>query len=390
VRSRREPAAGPLSAATYLLRNPRRVVPVALVQALVTALLMTVITPTNVFETTSRAYDRVLEQFTLVTPRERSDFDEELSDLLDANDAMAQRVRAKLLWIAMPMIVGEAFAPLVAVDRDLQPELLERVGDRLVAGKLPERGSVGVALHRAILRSRGLSIGSTFGKIVDPEDRTPGRFEVVGELEGDARLGVIDLDYASLASFVLARRESFQVVYAKDGRKAESDRYLHDSKTTDGHPAFSVFDQDYARAQLARMTRNLPVLIGFLTGAVAAIAALVTSLLNVIAFHARLEEFGLFLAVGHRRRRLARKLAVEAALTSLAGWVVGLGLGFAALVLWRNLALEPKGILIELWDPRPLWFSLAVPVLSTVVSALALSTRLRRMDPVAVIQRRGA
>jgi hypothetical protein len=380
-----------LSAWTYLRRNPRRVVPVALVQALVTALLLTMITPTNIFDTTNKAYVRVLETFTIVTPRIRSDFDDDLLALLDANPAQERRVRAKVFWMQTPMIVGEAYVPLVAIDEDVQAEFQQRIGNRLVRGKLPAKGTDEAAIHTTILRARGLQIGDTFGQLVNEDDGTPGKFTIVGEIDGDSRLGVVDLDYASNPFYVLARRESFQVVYAKPGRKAESDAYLHEAKPEGAKdPAFRVVDEAYVRRKVEKLLKNLPLLIGFLTGAVALIVALVTALLNVIAFQARVDEFGLYLAVGHRRSRLTRKLALETGITSTLGWLAGLGLGYATLAIYRSVALEPKGILMDLADARALLFSLAVPVLSAAVSATVLTIRLHRMDPVAVIQRRGA
>jgi hypothetical protein len=366
------------------------VIPVALVQGLVTALLVAIITPTNIFETTSEAYLRVLREYTTVTPLARNDFDAPLQEILDANPAQERRSRAKALWITTPMIVGEAFAPLIALEPADGRGFLERVGNRLVDGALPTPGTDGAAIHGAILRARGLSIGGSFGQLKDPEDTTPGKFTVVGVLDGPSRVGIVDLAYASIPDFVLARRESFQVVYAKAGRKAESDRYLRDAKTKDGSPAFRVVDEAFARRRVDRTMANLPILIGFLTGAVSIIVALVTSLLNVISFQARVDEFGLFLAVGHRRSRLARKLAIETGITSTVGWLFGLALGLGVLAVYRYVALEPKGILMRLLDARPFLFSLAVPGLSAGVSALVLSVRLHRMDPVAVIQRRGA
>jgi hypothetical protein len=380
----------PLSSWTYLRRNPRRVIPIALVQALVTALLVAIITPTNIFETTSDAYVRVLRQFTTVTPRARNDFDATLERVLDGNPALERRARAKALWITTPMIVGEAYAPLLALEPAEQGEFLRRVGNRLVAGTMPEPGTDGAVVHVAVLRARGLSIGESFGQLLDPEDATPGKFTVVGEVDGPSRVGLVDLAYTSIPDFVLARRESFQVIYAKPGRKAESDRFLRDAKTGDGGPAFRVVDEEFVRRRVEKTMANLPILIGFLTGAVSIIVALVTALLNVISFQARVDEFGLFLAVGHRRARLTRKLALETGITSTIGWTFGLALGVGLLAVYRHVALEPKGILMRLLDARPLVFSLAVPALSAGVSALVLAVRLHRMDPVAVIQRRGA
>ena len=135
---------------------------------------------------------------------------------------------------------------------------------------------------------------------------------------------------------------------------------------------------------------NLPLIIGFITFSVAFVVALVVALLNVIAFQVRVDEFGMYLAIGHPRWRLVRKLAIEAAVVALVAWGLGLVVGWLGVWLYDRVYLEPRGILMHLIDPQPLLFSLTVPVLSTLTAAVALARRLHRMDPVAVIQRRGS
>ncbi len=383
-------AARALSARTYLLRSPRRTVPVALVQALVTALLVTVITPTNIFERTAEAYLRPLAYFTIVTPQVESSFGAELSRLLDENPHQEARRPAKILWIETPALIGKLTSPLLALGPDDQSDFLGRVGDRLVRGTLPAPGSDGAAIHEDLLRARGLHLGDAFGRIVDPHDTTPGKFEVVGVLDGPARLGVTDFGYASIPSFVLARQPSFEVIYAKPGEKAASDAWLRGREDASGRARLQVLDEERFRERVDEDLANLPIFLGFITGAVAVIVALVTALLYVITFQARQDEFALFLAVGHPRGRLVEKLTVEATVTALVGWAAGLGLGLLVLTLYDAWFVAPRAIVMQVVDPRPLLFSLSVPVLSATVSALALARRLRRMDPVAVIQRRGA
>ena len=378
-----------LAARTYLLRSPRRVLPVALVQALVTALLVAVITPTNLFERTAETYIRPLEHFTIVTPQLTNAFDEDLVARLDANPHLEKRLQAKMLWIDTPSILGELSSPLLALKTADQEELLERMGLRLYRGQLPRPGSPGATLHGDILRARGLEIGDEFGRIVNRDDQTPGRFEVVGVLEGGPRVGILDFGYASIPDFVLARQPAFQVIYARAGEKAESDRYLRDEKNDAGNQVFRVVDEAWARALMRRNLKSLPLFIGFITGAVAVIVALVTALLNVIAFQARTDEFALYLAVGHRRGRLVRKLFLETTATALLGWAVGLAVGVAVVATWDALVLAPKALVMDVIDLRPFLFSLMVPVLSAVVSTVAVAVKLHHMDPVTVIQRRG-
>lgn len=378
-----------LAARTFLLRSPRRVLPVALIHALVTALLVAVITPTNLFERTAETYIRPLEHFTIVTPQLKNTFDAELLARLDANPHMEKRLQAKMLWIDTPSILGELSSPLLALNTADQEELIERMGLRLDRGRLPSPGSPGATLHGDILRARGLEIGDEFGRIVNREDRTPGRFEVVGVLEGGPRVGILDFGYASIPDFVLARQPAFQVIYGREGAKVESDAFLRGASNEAGNKVFRVVDAAWARAIMHRNLKSLPLFVGFITGAVAVIVALVTSLLTVIAFQARTDEFALYLAVGHRRGRLVRKLFAETTATALLGWVAGLALGVAVVATYDALVLAPKALVMDVIDPRPFLFSLMVPVLSALVSTVAVAVKLHRMDPVAVIQRRG-
>jgi hypothetical protein len=385
-----DPRRAALSPWIYVRRNLRRVAPLLAIQALVTSLLVLIITPTNAFQATALANIRPLDTFTIVTPRLKRVFDDELFALLDANPAMERRVDAKMFWISTPMIVGESYAPIIAVRADVRDDFLAKVGSTLIEGAFPESGSDGVVLHEAVVRARGMALGQAFGRLVDKSDSTPGRFTLVGILAGEARMGVADFDYASQPLFVLARRDPFQVIYAESGNKRASDAYLHAAKDAEDEEAFRVVDADFVRTQLEQTMSNLPLVIGFITASVAIIVALVVSLLNVIAFQIRIDEFGLLLAVGHRRSRLVRKLVVETTIVAVSGWLVGLLVGLGGLWLYDHLALEPKGIVMRIVDPLPLLFSLSVPVFSTLTGAIALGRRLHRMDPVAVIQRRGA
>ena len=379
-----------LSPWTYLRRNPRRVLPIFGIQALVTCLLVLIITPTNAFETTAEAEVRPLEIFTIVSPRVRATFDEELLTLLDANPHQEDRVNVKMLWVSTPMIVGEGAAPLIAMPDAERAAFLKRVGTRLREGTLPKPNTDGVALHEAVVRARGMKLGDAFGRLVNPADNTPGRFTLVGILEGESRLGVADFAYADNPLFVLARRYPFQIIYARDGAKDASDAYLHAATQADGETALRVVDDDYIRARIAKLLRNVPFIIGFITFSVALVVAFVIALLNVIAFQVRLDEFGMLLAIGHTRWRLVRKLAVEAAVVAAAGWVVGLAVGLLGVYIYDRVYLSPRGILVDVVDATPLLFSLMVPILSTLTAAVAIARRLHRMDPVAVIQRRGS
>lgn len=378
-----------LRATTWLRRNPRTVLLLLGVQALVTSLFVLVVTPTNAFRATSEIYARTLDAFTIVAPRSRPILDDHLSALLDANPAQAGRVPAKMFWLRTPMIIGEGYAPLLALAPAAREEFLARVGVRLGQGRLPAPGAREAAVHETVLRARGLALGDSFGQDVAREEPIPGRFEVVGVLKGDARLGLVDLDYTSQPESVFSRRPVVELVWAQEGHKAKSDAYLHAALDQDGVPAFRVVDAAFARAEIERLMENLPLVVGFITGAVALVVAWIVSLLSVIAFHMRRDEFALHLALGHPRSRLAARLARETLCISAAAWALGLCLGWAGVSIYSSGWLEPKGIVVDLVDPSAVLFALFVPFFSTIGATLALGVQLGRMDPVAVLQRRG-
>lgn len=388
----RAPPPGPagVGALRYLLRNPRRVLPVVAVQALVTALVLAVVTPLTGFEATVEASLLPLRAYTAVTPLSRADFDDELSRVLDADPALERRVPAKALWMRTPMVVGESFALLLALPGAAQEDFLARVGARLVEGRLPEPGSDGAVVHADVARARGLRLGDGFGRLVDPDDPTPGRFTVVGIAAGPARVGLVDFEYASRPAFVLSRIEAFQVVYARPGRKAESDRYLHAAAGADGKPLFRVWDEAFWRRRSDKMLENLPTVLNAVVGSISVIVGLVVVLLHLIGFQARADEFALLLAVGRTRRWLAGKLALESALAAAASLAAGLALGYGFLALWDVAVLQPKAILIRFFAPYPLVLAAVLPAVAAAASAVVLAGRLRRMDPVAVLQRRNA
>ena len=380
----------PLAARHWLLRNPRRVGPAIVVQALVTALVLAVVTPLTGFQATFEANLAALRVYTALTPMRRSEFDPSLRRVLEANPHLERHVEAKALWMRTPMIVGESYTMFIALDGAEQAEFLRRVGDRLAEGRLPAPGSGGAAIHRDVLRARGMKIGDRFGRLVDPEDPAPGAFEVVGVVDGPSRVGVSDLAYAKTPNFVLSRLESFEVVYAKPGEKAASDAYLNDALDPEGGKAFKVWDEAFARRRTQKALENLPTILDAVVGAITAVIALVVALLSLISFQSRADEFALLLAVGHTRGRLARKIAVESAATAVVAWALGMALGFGFLAVWDRVALEPKAILIRFLDPYPIALASALPLVTAAVSTLWLVRRLHRMDPVAVIQRRNA
>jgi len=134
-------------------------------------------------------------------------------------------------------------------------------------------------------------------------------------------------------------------------------------------------------AMLVAMLSTLALAV--LLVACANVAGLLTSRAPV-----RARELAMRLAIGAGRLRLVRQLMTESLLLALAGGVAGLGVGYAGMILFRQIEL-PTDLPILLsfrMDHRALVFSLAVSVLSAVLFGLLPAIQASRADLTDVIK----
>src|SRR4029077_11509232 len=123
--------------------------------------------------------------------------------------------------------------------------------------------------------------------------------------------------------------------------------------------------------------------LGVLLVACGNVAGLLTSRAPV-----RAREMALRLAIGAGRGRLVRQLITESLLVSIAGGVLGLGIGYAGRTLFRQIEM-PSDLPIALpfqMDRRALVFSLAVAVASAVLFGLVPAVQASRTDLTAIMK----
>ena len=134
-------------------------------------------------------------------------------------------------------------------------------------------------------------------------------------------------------------------------------------------------------AMLIAMLSTLALAVLFV--ACANVAGLLTSRATV-----RAREMALRLAIGAGRGRLVRQLVTESLLIAIAGGVLGLGVGYAGMTLFRQIELPtdlPIMITFQM-DRRALLFSLAVAVTSAVLFGLVPAIQATRTDLTAVMK----
>jgi predicted permease len=132
----------------------------------------------------------------------------------------------------------------------------------------------------------------------------------------------------------------------------------------------------------------LLVMLALLAAAVLFVACANVAGLLTSRSPVRAREIALRLAIGAGRPRIVRQLITENVLIALLGGVLGLGVGYAGVALFRQVQIPTDLPIVASFDldRRALLVSLAVALLSAVLFGLAPAIRTTRTDLTAVMR----
>jgi ABC-type lipoprotein release transport system permease subunit len=384
-------SARPLSSLTFYLRHRRRAL---ILIAAMGLMILGVSFPAFLLAPVADAmvpFAEPMRAVGIVTPRAGAAVDPGVAAQVRAHPTVAHVVPAMELPLRVlipPLGWTANFYGVLQGDMQLLVELLEM---ELTEGRLPQPRTNEIVLSEALVQNRGWRVGDRIGAPVDEADHgIPTELVIVGivapvaEGQKDPWLGLASYEY-------LSRHEQYAshpvhlLTVPVEGQKAAMDAWLREEVHSD---LVEVYTYQWMLKNFRLFSVLLLGVFGVVESIIAIVAAVALGMLSYVFFVQRREEYGTLHAIGRSRPWLVLRTARET--VSLVGlaWllsaiVCGLGLAFVQAAVY-----VPRGLEMNILSPAPWLFTLPLPLAVVAVSTGLVSRMLRKLDPVAVIERR--
>jgi putative ABC transport system permease protein len=336
-----------------------------------------------------------LSHFGLVYPTAGRSLDPAVVAQIGAHPDVARTVpeNGMGLWINVPSLGIETSFRLLGIQETDAQALVDTCGLHVREGRLPNPRTNEIALSKEAANALGLRIGDQIDRSIDERRywSIPGPLVLVGILESDplaeskenARLAIVSYEYLD-SHELYAPRQIGLLVVAQEGRRAAVDSFLEETILS---PRTQVQTYQQKARYTVRTRRTVDLVIAIVDCLVAGVVALVVGMINQIAVTKRLTDLGVLHAIGHRKERLIRRLALEMTILAGTGWLAGLALSWAALTWLKNDIYEPRGVYLDLGNLAPLWFSAPIPLAVIGLVVLSIARTFARLDSVAIVER---
>jgi putative ABC transport system permease protein len=246
------------------------------------------------------------------------------------------------------------------------------------------------AVIGAKVRSELFGNQSALGQLVRIGDR---RFRVVGVLAASGQgLGMntdeLVLVPVSLAQAMFNTTTLFRILIEARGRDsieaAKTQVAAHLQARHEGEQDVTVITQDAVLSTFDKLLGALTLGVAGIAAISLAVAGILVMNVMLVSVTQRTSEIGLLKALGADAATIRNVFLMEAAMLSLAGALVGYGLGLAAAALIRQIyptfpAYAPD------WA---VWAGLGTALVTGIVFGVLPARRAARLDPVAALAKR--
>jgi len=387
----------PLSPLTYYRRNITRTLPVGGAITISVFLIAAIVTLLSSVDESITSNYGFVRHFSLLGTQMVKDVPPALVTKVEKNPYLGQSIPTVVYLRSIRTVFGDMPIPVYGVDPAEMATLAKVTGNRLSKGsRWPEDGMPEMVLSRSWANNFGKKVGD---KITNPDDGLPTlrpAQRLVGILEGGENLALTSRNYLILELPEPVVRTNYILIPKSPGEFGSLNASIGGVLAAPEKNGFKA--DDLANVKLYTFTdlvnkvrKGLGFLYKFLAiadGLVIFTVALLSGFLANIYFEQRLGEFGLLSALGFRRERLARRLVVEIGSLIFGGWLLGIGLTWAAISILDATYMRPQGLILADMNSLAVLYTLPTPFIVSLSSLATVLIRLYRFDPIEIMERR--
>lgn len=379
------PVRNPFAAYAYLWRNLSQSVPLTCVIVIAVILVYGIVALMNSIPLSIRDVYGYMKYSLGISPRGDTELLPKLRRIIESQAPVRpERIivcRASVAQVRS--IVGKwPFAVLGMSRSDLKYYLRRLGADRLV-GRLPEPGKPEAIVSEPVARNLGLKIGSELLGPTIEGAFSPMPVHVVGIADTPNWVMLTSIEYHR--EYHLPPVDNLLVMAKDQSEQQRLDRWALQRFRGERAQVFAFHDLQ------ERTDESFDILYWILDVVIVALTTLITlimAMLIKIHLTQRMPEFGLLEALGYSRVALVRRLLAEHLSVILVGWVAGVGLGFAVLTLAHHLVMRPRAFSLDTFDLEALVATVPIPAAILMAAVLTVWLRLRKLDAIAIIERR--
>ncbi len=383
-------SAKPLSSWTFYQRHRRRGV---LLASTIGLMILGVAFPAFILGPmfgSMKLFAEPLRQLSVVSPGWGTAIDSGVTAQIRSHPSVSRVIPTIELPLRVDVPPGGHTLSIYGVSENDLQTLLDLYDVQVKDGRLPHPRTNEVVLAEAVAQNRDVNVGDSIGQPISQRGSDmPTEMVVVGILSSERRehdlwSGFASYEYLSSHEFYRSYPVNMLVVPA-EGRKNELDAWLGQDVASE-ETGVMTYEEQLRNYRLITVVGVLA--FGIAESVVAVVAAIALASLSYIFFVQRRGEFGILHAIGHSRWWLVLRTVKESMVIVGVAWLVGAILCGICLAVMHLAIYAPKGLRLSFFDPVPWLSTLPLPLVVVIVSTGLVALMLRRLDPVAIIERR--
>lgn len=375
----------PLAAATYLLRNSGKTLPLIGVIMLAVMLIAGIVAMIDSITYSIQTIYSYSANFLAINPRGDPLSTPKLRMEVERHTPvkLERIMTCRAAGTQVNSIVGKwPFVVFGMQEQDFD-FYLKRLKVTGIDGRLPRTGKAEMLVSDPVARNLHLKLGSVVLKPDSQDSYSPVPVKVVGIAHTDQWTMLTDYEFVAQNYFPPIDDLLVFAYNRPDQSKLDEWAFKHFKGERAALWAYREINRQ-THTMFATLFAILNVVIGLL---VVVITFMMGMLINIYLSQ-RLVEFGLLQALGYTKRQLLKRVIKESAVVVVLGWALGVGLGYVLLCIVKRTLMDPNAYEILLNDPVAFRYTLPVPIAIMLVAGLTVYLRFKNFDPVSVVERR--